>query len=1191
MKRKWFLTILVCLATVFLTLGLISCAANAYPGDRTVPGATRNEVLFIERNRLTFALGMEINDAEIIAKCGCVFTDDGEQFTVTAGDLTGGKVKYQRFDLETTGSNKRIRLEYKGAVNYIYYDVNDYTANFYLDEEQTELYKTVKAQAQLTDTLGLAVWVNLIQYNYSTDEEMRGLDSGRAERFDGWYDSSGNRATGLYSLEPPLSGNEREMSFHAHYISDEDFNDMILSYDAAGRRVFSGYTGSNEIVRIPEGVTYVDFAATFKEGAPFKSLILPSTASVDVPFISGINSSGLESIVVNAGNLQYSSYNGALYSKDYSSLYFMPADCTETSFHTGLSVIESYACAYWHVTELTLPEHISTLQHYSFAYSRIETVQGLDRIKTVKTGVFYGSKLNSVRDGVAEYIVLNGSGKYILSMVFDESITEYKLINGTVGIAGDAFGRCKNLVSIDFGDELESIGGSAFADCISLKSITFPASLKKMGPSVFYGCTALESAKGLPCVTYVDDNGKEYANTLPYGLFRGCISLVDVDVPEGIISIGQSVFYGCSALESVDVPDTVRVINAYGFYGCSAMTDIELPEGLIALGIYAFSASGITGIDLSVCKGLTALPDYCFRNSKIKTIVIPDSITTVPAYCFYSCTSLTSIDLNNVTVIEDHAFNGCSKLTVIDLKNVERIGTRTFSACTGFTEVVLPDSIKYVGGYAFASNTNLKSITLGAGVEHFGNFPFESDGLTFGAVEPALYSCSKLQNITVAEGNRYFKVIDGVLYGREAGGEDFGEGGVLYCAPTASGITDFVSAPSARVVLPYSFQAQTALVTAVFSEGLLNIGKGAFYNSKKLTTVTLPSTIMNIGASIFLGCSAITSFKIAEGNGAYSTDGNLVYNGTVLTMYLGFSSDIKIKEGTTEIASAVFMDNTKITQVVIPDSVVTIGVKAFSGCSKIVSLHIGSGLQKIDPSAFALLSSLETITVSEDNRYFTAENNILYSKDGKSLILAAANNGMTELDIKEGVTEIWDYAFSYHKTLASAIVPSTVKTIGNYAFYECRGITVLYCSEALESIGNYAFAFDTNSSSNVDSRRCCDALKTILFYGNLRTVGDFAFNGHFGIEHVFYKMTIAELELARRGFGANSVFFTLGCKDDETGGYYNNNGQGIIRALYSATDPTIDYNGYDWFYFDEDGTPTLYVLSQDTQNGIISKEK
>lgn len=1177
MKRSRIYLVILLAAVAICAFALAACTKLGYAGDHTVPDATQNEVLFIERNKLSFALGMEIDERSVIEKCNCTFSDrNGNKFRVTAESLANGTVKYDSFDLNTVGSNKQISLSYRGAVNYIYYDVNDYTANFYLDEEQTELYQTVKAQAQLSDTLGLAVWVNLIQCNYSTDEEMRELDSERAERFDGWSDSSENRATGLYTLAPPVTGNERVINFHAHYLTETDFFDLKLSYDAAGRRVFSGYTGSGDTVRVPEGVTYINIKETLEGGCTFKNLYIPSTAYIDVPFISGINSDGLESVTVDLGNLNFSSYNGALYSKDFISLYFMPADCYETSFHTGLSVIESYACAYWHVSELNLPEHISTLQHYCFAYSRIETVHGLESIKTVKTGVFYGSLLNSVRDSVAEYIVLEGSGKYILSMVLDESITEYKLLDGTVGIAGDAFGRCKSLKSIDFGDELESIGGSAFAGCTSLTDITFPASLKKVGSSVFYGCTSLKSVTGLPDVTYVDDSGKEYKHTLPSRLFYNCTALTEVTLSNGITSIGQSTFYNCSSLQSVDVPDTVTVINAYAFYGCSSMTGIDLPAGLKALGVYAFGASGITGIDLSVCKELTSLPDYCFRSSKLVTIDIPDWITLIPYRCFYTASSLTSITFNNVTIIEDEAFAGCSKLTGIDFDGIEEIGYQAFQQCNALANIILPDSVRIVGGYAFRSCAGLLTITVGKNVEQFGYFSYLSDGVTFDASQIPVYACSRIKEINVVEDNPYFTSIAGVLYGREICGIDYGEASVLYCLPRAKTDTKFESAPTTRIIAPYALHYQAYMKEAVFNEGVENIGKAAFYNATALQSVSLPSTVTNIGAGILLNCTKVTSFTIAEGNKIYSTDGNLVYKGAALSMYLGLSTDIDIRVGTTEIESAVFMDNTKITQITIPDSVITVGFKAFSGCSNIVSLHIGSGLRYIDPSAFALLQSLQTITVSEANPYFTAENNILYSKDGKSLVLAAAGNGMTELDIKEGVTEIWDYAFSYHKTLASVVIPSTVKTVGNYAFYECRGIEKLYCSEALESIGAYAFAFDANSALNVDTRRCSDTLKTIIFYGNLKSVGDFAFNGQYGIEHVFYKMTIVELELARKGFGANSVFFTLGCKNDETGGYYNNDGKGIIRALYSEEEPTIDYNGFEWFYFDGDGNPKLY---------------
>ncbi|MCH5350979.1 MAG: leucine-rich repeat domain-containing protein [Clostridiales bacterium] len=1178
-KRNGILLIIVCIAAACLALAFAACATDGYSGGKPVPDTKENEVLFIEHNRLTFALGMEIDEVKVLESCNIVFYDNGgNEFKVTAASLSDGTVSHDSFDLSEVGSDKQIAISYNGVVNYIYYDVNDYTAHFYLDEEQTELYKTVKAQAAITDTLGLAVWVNLIEYNYSTDEDAREMDEYRAERFDGWYDSSSNRATGLYSLAPPLNGNEREISFHAHYISDEDFNNLMLSYDAAGRRVFSGYKGGAERVRIPEGVTYIDLSETFKNGSPFKSMHIPSTASMDVPLMSGVKSTGLETVTVDSGNRRYAAYNGAVYSKDYSTLYFMPSDCKETSFHSELSVVESYACAYWRVSELTIPDGIVTLKHYCFSHSLIETVTGLEKVKTIMAGVFYNSALSSVRDGVAEYIVLTGQneGKLILSMVLDDTVTEYALLPGTIGISGDAFTRCAALKSVDFGSELESIGGSAFSGCVSLESVTFPSTLKKMGSSVFYGCTALASANGLPVVTYVDDAGKEHGSTLPYGLFRGCTALTEFIIPSGVTSIGQSVFYNCTALTDVVIPDTVTVINAYSFYGCSALTGIELPAGLRALGSYAFGSCGLTAIDLSVCKGLTSLPDYCFRNSKLVTISIPDWITAIPYRCFYTATSLTTITFNNVKVIEDEAFAGCSKLAVIDFDGVEEIGYQAFLQCSAITEVVLPDSVRVVGGYAFRSCAGLLTISVGKNVEQFGYYSYLDDGLTFDAAQVPVYACSKIKAINVAEDNPYFNSIDGVIYGRAICGIEYGEGSVLYCLPRAKTGTLFESAPTTRIVAPYALHYQAYMTTCVFNEGVENIGKAAFYNATKLNSVSLPSTVSFIGAGILLNCANVTSFTIADGNKVYSTDGNLVYKGSALSMYLGLSTDINIKDGTTEIESAVFMDNKNITEITIPDSVTTIGVKAFSGCSNITALHIGSGLRYIDPSAFALLSSLETITVSADNPYFTVENNILYSKDYKSLVLVAANNGMTELNIRDTVTEIRDYAFSYHKTLSSVVMPSGLKTVGNYAFYECRGITKLICSEALESIGNYAFAFDASSASNVDSRRCCDALRYIIFYGNLKTVGDFAFNGQFGIEKVFYKMTIAELETARRGFGANSVFFTLGCKNDETGGYYNNDGEGIIRALYSAVEPTIDYNGYEWFYFDDDGNPTLY---------------
>ncbi|MDE5593438.1 MAG: leucine-rich repeat domain-containing protein, partial [Clostridiales bacterium] len=687
MKRRGFVWIIVCVAIALCAIVLAACATVGYSDNRAVPDPTKNEVLFIERNRLSFALGMEIDELDVIERCGCTFTDEnGHEFKVTAKSLQSGEVEYESFDLETVGSNKQIRIARNGAVNYIYYDVNDYTANLYLDDDYTELYQTVKASAQLTDTLGLAVWINLIQCNFSTDELMREYDADRAMRFDGWFDSAENRATGLYTLAPPVFGNERVIDFHAHYLSDEEFADLKLSYDNSGRRVFSGYVGSGDSVHVPEGVTYVDMAALFGDGCSFTTLNIPSTANIDVPFLSGYDSGDLETIIVNSGNTVYSSYNGALYSKDYSTLYFMPANNKNTDFHSELAVIGSYSCTYWRVSDLVIPESVVTLQHYCFAHSQISEVQGLEHVKTIKTGAFFDSKMRSFTDGkTAQYIMLDGadSGKYILSMILDESITEYTLIQGTVGIAGDVFGRCTSLTSINLGNELRSIGSSAFSGCESLESITFPSALQNMGSTEFYGCSGLTSVNGLPDVTYVDDDGNEYEHTLPSGIFRDCANLESVTIPDGIVNIGSNAFRNCKSLSSVSMPDTVATIGSYGFYGCG-MTEIKLSKSLRRLGSYVFASTALKGIDLSVCEQLTSLPENCFRSSKLTEIAIPDRITTIPMNCFYTVATLKTVVLGKVTVIDDQAFAGCSVLADINLDGVESIGYRAFQQCRAF---------------------------------------------------------------------------------------------------------------------------------------------------------------------------------------------------------------------------------------------------------------------------------------------------------------------------------------------------------------------------------------------------------------------------------------------------------------------------------------------------------------------------
>lgn len=1187
-KKRVLLTFLYAAVALLLGLGLVACA-NKKGYDRKhseFDNIKANAVLHIEHTRLVFAKDMEIEDsAQIIENCECMLKDpdSGKQIAIKAADLKNGTVSYSEFDISTVGRDKVIKLKFKNAENYIFYDVIDFKVNFYEDRAMSKLWRATRASASFNmDTLGLGVWIDTAANNYATDETTRATNPDTAIRFNGWYDATDAAVTGRYPLTVPSVGTERVVNLYADFMSDEQFNGLKLSYDGMGRLVFSGYEGEIKNVVLPEGVTYIDMAAAFEgvtadNPVTYTSLRIPSNARLDVPFTTGFQTFGLETVEVDDNSSYYSHYKGALYSKDFKTLYFMPADSITTEFHEMLTEFGSYSCAYWQMTALVLPESVTTLHNYSFAYSAITSMAGVDRV-TLMAGVFAGTDFRSKEDGVALYTVLEtGSNpKYGLSMILDKRITEYTVLAGTVDIAGDAFNGCERLTKINLGNSVKNIGQSAFAGCKALTEIKLPSTLETMGAAVFYNCESLKKVEGLNDVTFVD-GAAGYEHTLPTRTFFGCAELTNVVLPDGLKTISPSAFEGCESLESVALPNTVENIGGSAFK-TSGIKSIELPFGITALGSQVFmNCDRLTQINIAECTKLTELPRYCFYGAGLINVTLPEKITTVPAYCFYNMPNLESIDISNIVMLDTYSIAQNSLLTTVVFGDqLETIGTRAFSSDKALKSVVLPDSVKTVGGYAFASCGALTDITIGSGVKSIGVYQFKADGVTFGdgsATSPVFYLCTKLKTISVADGNTEFTSIDGVLYGKKAGGRDFGEAGVLYTVPCSYQQTSLILPDSVKVILPYAVHSQQVLTEVVLNDGVENIGKGAFYNSKKLTALTLPSSITNIGASILLNCTGIESFEIAAGNQKFTTDGNLVYDGSKVVMYLGLNPVVTIRDGITEIESGVFMNNAVIKSVVIPDSVTTIGDKAFSGCTKLEAMTIGAGLSNLNPTAFSSLAALKTIAVSANNQNFKAVNNVLYTKDGKTVVLAAAKNGMTGLDgLESGVEEIGEYAFAYHATLSSVVLPATVKKIDAYAFYECRAVEYFYASEMLEVIGERAFSFATSINKD-DSKetRCCDTLKNVVLYANLQSIEENAFYGQYGIVHVFFRMTYSQVNSLLSNSGKNYVYLTKGCPDGDSGARHNI----VTCCLYSATEPTIDYNGYSWFYF-EDGEPKVY---------------
>ena len=236
-----------------------------------------------------------------------------------------------------------------------------------------------------------------------------------------------------------------------------------------------------------------------------------------------------------------------------------------------------------------------------------------------------------------------------------------------------------------------------------------------------------------------------------------------------------------------------------------------------------------------------------------------------------------------------------------------------------------------------------------------------------------------------------------------------------------------------------------ALTSVTIPNSVTSIGDKAFYRCG-LTSVTIPYSVTSIGEWAFWKCSSLTSVNIPNsvtsiGVGAFSDCSSL--------------TSVTIPNSVTSIGNSAFYDCSALTSVTIPNSVTSIGNYAFSGCSSLTSVNIPHSVTSIGDGAFSDCLNLGTIDVNHDNTAFCSKNGILYNKGMTELLCCPGK--MTSVTIPTSVTSIGNYAFDGCSALTSVIIPNSVTSIGEKAFYECSTLTSVTIPNSVTSIGNGAF--------------------------------------------------------------------------------------------------------------------------------------
>ena len=229
----------------------------------------------------------------------------------------------------------------------------------------------------------------------------------------------------------------------------------------------------------------------------------------------------------------------------------------------------------------------------------------------------------------------------------------------------------------------------------------------------------------------------------------------------------------------------------------------------------------------------------------------------------------------------------------------------------------------------------------------------------------------------------------------------------------------------------YAFQNCSGLTSVTIPNSVTSIGEYAFYNCSGLTSVTIPNSVTSIGYNAFADCSGLTSVTIPNsvtsiGSSAFSSCSKL--------------TSVTIPNSVTSIGRFTFERCSGLTSVTIPNSVTSIGEFAFSHCSGLTSVTIPNSVTSIGKYAFHNCSGLTSVVVDKNNSTYDSRNNC------NAIIETSTNNlivGCKNTIIPNSVTSIGDCAFYNCSGLTSVTIPNSVTFIGKYAFEDCSGLTKL----------------------------------------------------------------------------------------------------------------------------------------------------
>ena len=457
------------------------------------------------------------------------------------------------------------------------------------------------------------------------------------------------------------------------------------------------------------------------------------------------------------------------------------------------------------------------------------------------------------------------------------------------------------------------------------------------------------------------------------------------------------------------LPETITKIGNYAFHDCPGLESIVIPTSTISIGEHAFDNA-----------------------DDIETITIPSSVTSIGQYAFASCDSLTSVNLpGRITSILTGVFSDCSNLSTISIpSSVTTIGNYAF-ANSGLESISIPSSVTSIGNSAF-NNTELTSITIPRSVTSIGTDAFANS--------------TSLSSITVDSNNAVYDSRNN-------------SNAIIETA------TDKLIVGNASTVIPNS---------------VTSIGARAFKGSS-ITSITIPNSVNDIGADAFLDCANLSIVIFDNTIGWYVSELPNASSGTNMAVTNPFTNATNLK-------STYHTYYWK-------SSIYKVEFNANGGRGTMADQYIGTVTPtRLDANEFRrdghTFAGWNTSPNGDGTDYADQEQVTGLAGMGETIILYAkwnlsatpglydTNNTLiltwselNALGLTNSTVE-YDYTsanydmlsgspynvFTDNSLVGGLVLPTTIGSIGDYAFNNIPGLLGIVIPDGVTSIGDHAFA-------------------------------------------------------------------------------------------------------------------------------------